>query len=141
MKQISAHLWQSDAHSAAPPTDDAVIYWMCGNAPAAPLGCVMVDFPIHDSDKGVPPEVFKDLVHLAFTFAHRPVLTVCQCGENRSGLMSALTLIARGFAVDRAIEIVQLNGPLACSKGDKRRSFWNEAFVKQVKEFFADEAA
>jgi len=139
MKQIAEGLWQTGTlHEERIPINDVdVVFWMCGQAPPAPFGKILIDYPIPDDPDGLPKEVFQDLWALACALRDKNILTVCNAGENRSGLVSVLVLLARGLNVERAISIVQENGPRYSA--DKEHAFWNPGFVRQVREAFGDE--
>jgi hypothetical protein len=130
MKQITEGLWQSPAHLAGNALNNFdVVFWMCGGSPIAPWGTILIDYAIPDDPNGLDPAVYADLVALADMFGARNVLTVCAAGENRSGLMSVLTLKARGMPTEAAIKLVQDNG----HNTSKGYSFWNPGFNKQVR--------
>lgn len=132
MKQIAEGLWQSSQRDVSSVSSEQfdVVFWMCGGPISVPFGVELVDFAIPDDPNGCAPELFDRLRRLAAAHAHLRVLTVCSMGENRSGLMSALILVARGMEPEDAVRRVQEKGPH--NSPDRPHSFWNPGFVKQV---------
>ena len=110
-----------------------VVFWMIPEPPQTPEGAIVVHYPIDDNDQGLDEDVFLRLYHLVDSLSDLRILTVCHAGENRSGLVSTMTLIAREIPVEEAIRTVQANGN--ANYGD--HSFWNPGFVAQVRRLLA----
>lgn len=126
MFEIEANLWQSPA-SAVDESDVAsfdVVFWLCGGLhPKPPFGkTLVIDYSIPDNSDGLSPVVFKELFALAKLFKRRRVLTVCKAGVNRSGLLSAMTLYARGHSMSKSIELVKAHN----------NALQNPGFVRQL---------
>lgn len=147
MKKISEKLWQFSAEfDSEIPQDATVVFWLCGRAPRRSLALskdrVLVDYEIPDDPNGLDAAVFDDLVDLARMYKDCGCMTVCQMGENRSGLMSTLILIARGVETEEAIKTVQDNGNMNSVQSQaKGHSFWNPGFAAQVRRAFGTREA
>lgn len=142
MKRIAEGLWQASAMRGFEiPKEAEVVFWLCGNAPkkhhALSTDRTLIDFEIPDDPTGLPDAVFQDLVEYARDYKDAGIITVCAMGENRSGLMSALVLIARGVPVEEAIATVQQNGNVNSLPAEtKGHSFWNAGFAEQVRRYY-----
>lgn len=132
MQEIAPGLYQAAlAHAstwtAAPQHVDVAVL-MASQAEPLPAGIEHQYFPIDDDAAGC--NHLDEVRSLASTLAQQRVLTVCHMGENRSGLLSALILIARGMDAATAVRTVQTRGPH--NSPTQAHSFWNPGFVKQV---------
>ena len=136
VKQIAAGLWQGalvhvlDEWEEITEEVDVVLVMaeVAGNPfPWTGKNLNILLDPIDDDPSGAAD--FSRLKALAVAFCDQRVLTVCHAGENRSGLMSALILRARGLTPFEAVLFVQQNGPV---NTDNDHSFWNPGFVQQV---------
>lgn len=87
--------------------------------------------PIPDDPNGVPSYTLKQLRFWAELLQNKRVLTCCHMGENRSGLASALLLIAQGKSAQEAIDTVRAAGPPLT---DNPYLLWNPGFVAQLLE-------
>ena len=135
MKQIAEKLWQGGTLLGGEiPEEVKVIFWMLEEPTPAFQG-IVVRYPIPDDDKGLDVTVFLRLLGLVNHCAELPLLAVCQAGENRSGLVCAMTLIMRGMEVEEAIKTVQKNG----NANTHAHSFWNPGFVRQVRKWLTRE--
>lgn len=104
-------LWQQQRH---PPPDLAPrIFVPFGDHTHAPINTA----------------VWDSLIALTKAHAQRRVLTICSQGKNRSGLMSALILIARGVSVETAIAQVKERG----SKPGSVEALSNKEFLKALR--------
>ena len=123
--RVSDDLWQAKARDVIEIAPFDVIFWMKASPPKAVFGeNTVIDFPIPDDDQGIPQERLMELWALTGAVKRKKVLTVCQAGQNRSGLASAMILMHRGLSAQQAIMTVQAqNGAL-----------WNEGFVRQLYE-------
>lgn len=110
--------------TASDHVDVAVL--MCGGT--LPHSIPQIDFPIDDNASGC--DRLAAVQELARSISTQRVLSVCHMGENRSGLLSALVLIARGESPEHAVALVQTNGPH--NSESQPHSFWNPGFIKQV---------
>lgn len=134
VRQIADGLYQAAlAHASlwncvAEHVDVAVL--MASAAEPMPEGVEHIYFPINDDANGT--EHFEDVRKLAQQLAPRRVLTICHMGENRSGLLSALILVARGMSNEAAIALVQQNG--SHNSPSQAHSLWNPGFVRQIRE-------
>ena len=135
MKQIAEKLWQGSAMLGYEmPEDIEVVFWLCGGwADLRDEPQIWIYYTIPDNPEGLDKTTFFKLWQLVNTFAGCSILTVCAAGENRSGLVAAMTLIARGMEVEEAIKTVQVNG----NSNTHDHSFWNPGFVRQVREWLA----
>jgi len=125
MYQIAEGLFQAPACTVNTLPDVDVIFWCCGGShPIPEFGKqVVIDYSFNDDPNGTDPETYANLKTLAKFVRNQRVLTVCQAGQNRSGLVSALILKARGFTTEQAISTVQAqNGAL-----------WNPGFLGQLR--------
>ena len=105
-----------------------VLVYMAGDAQVNPH-IPQISFPIDDNAEGC--DQFAEVQALAKSVVSKQVLTVCQVGENRSGLLSALILIERGWHPVSAVTTVQYYGPH--NSPTQPHSFWNPGFVRQVR--------
>ena len=87
-------------------------------------------FCIPDDPNGLDEETLARLRAICEFVKDQRVLTVCHMGENRSGLASALILIARGRTSQEAIRLIRASG--AVRSHGKPYLLWNPGFVKQV---------
>ena len=131
MKKISEGLWQVGIlfDEEGLPEEADTVFWMIDNTGSVAGSLIFVRYPIPDNDQGLDDEVFLCLWGLVQALANRKVVAVCQAGENRSGLVATMILIARGEKVEDAIATVQKNGNARTHK----HSFWNPGFVAQVR--------
>lgn len=122
MYRIHDDLYQSPAR-VAKTHDFDVVFWMKASPPKAQFGKqIVIDFPVPDSEKGLEQDQIETLWSLVNSVKDKKILTVCQAGQNRSGLVSAMVLMARGLPVETAIGKVQAhNGAL-----------WNPGFQRQL---------
>jgi protein-tyrosine phosphatase len=95
-------------------------------------GPQIIYFGIPDCATGLDQHVFDELRARCAALADKRVLTVCFMGENRSGLASALVLMARGKAPADAAKLVHERGPHRSVS--QPHSFWNPGFNRQVAE-------
>jgi hypothetical protein len=125
MHEVEEGLWQSSAYDAArmPLTTDFML-WLCYES-SPPHDSRVFYFPIPDSAEGLSIEHFWGLYGICQVLEGRTVTTVCAMGQNRSGLASAMILIARGWRVGDAIARVQTKIP---------NGLWNEGFVDQLRQ-------
>lgn len=134
MKQIAEGLWQDGVHwfDAGPPLPDVevVIFASEYDHRMVPDGADGIEMPFPDDANGVSPTILEALRGLCAGVAHRRVLTVCSVGENRSGLLSALILMARGMSAEDAISTVQKNGPARTHD----HALWNPGFLRQLRD-------
>ena len=115
--EISEGLWQVSAKhwpDEVPDVDVVIYAWplpitIDGHPPLGGVHYVQVTFGDHDHAP-MDDAVWDSLVALTRAHAGRRVMTVCKEGKNRSGLMSALILVARGVPVEEAIALVKANG-------------------------------
>ena len=100
-------------------------------------GFVKIVTPIPDDERHpLDREVLERLWSIARFVADKRVLTVCAAGQNRSGLASALILIARhGISGDEAIVRVQGYSGRAYSFHDTV-VLWNRDFQRQLRDRF-----
>lgn len=141
MKQITEGLWQAGImFDDDMPKEANTIFWMIEDGCTLPWASspyfdsqIFIRYPIPDDDQGIANETFQRLWALISAVEDRKILAVCQAGENRSGLVCCLVLIARGYGVEEAIKLVQENGNARTHK----HSFWNVGFVSQVRKFFS----
>ena len=129
VREIAPGLYQAawtDASTWTGGSVDVLVY-MAGDAQVNP-NIPQISFPIDDNAEGC--DRFADVQTLAKSLASKQVLTVCQIGENRSGLLSALILVARGWDPISAVTTVQYHGPH--HSATQPHSFWNPGFVRQV---------
>ena len=90
---------------------------------------------VPDSEDGLTTAEFRKLVgFLSEIPANAPAVTMCEAGENRSGLASVVLLVLRGMDVDEAILLVREKVPPIT---DQRWVFWNRGFVAQVRAWAA----
>ena len=130
MKQIADGLWQAGTRlGGALPPETKAIFWMIDESPPETQGIILIHYPIPDNDQGLDETVFLRLYHLVDALSDLPIMAVCQAGENRSGLVAVMVLIARGATVEDAIATVQREG----NARTHAHSFWNPGFVAQVK--------
>ena len=133
-KEIAPGLWQSPLHSLIDEWDelqqhvDVIVVMALGGDLTVLNAPLVLHFPISDDPAGC--EQIGQVRVLAGILSSYSVLTVCQMGENRSGLLSALILRARGDSPEKAVRTVQQNGP--STTDPERGSFWNPGFVQQV---------
>ena len=126
--EIAPGLYQAAVADASTWTGSVdVLVSMAGDAQVNP-NIPQISFPIDDNANGC--DRFADVQALAKSVASRQVLAVCQIGENRSGLLSALILVARGWHPISAVTTVQYHGPH--HSATQPHSFWNHGFVRQV---------
>lgn len=118
--EIAERLWQAGVEWLPPelPTVDLIIHavplpdalWQLQRHPPASLAPrIFVPFGDH-THEDMPDATWDTLVALSKAHRHRRVLAVCSQGKNRSGLISALILIARGHGAEDAIAQVQERG-------------------------------
>ena len=122
MIKIEEGLWQSGLMIGAgerwAKARPEVIWQLTEDVPEYPRieecqGVVKIVSPIEDDDRTtMSDEVFARLWSIAKFVAGRQVLTVCMAGQNRSGLASALILLARhGYSGKAAIKVVRAAAP------------------------------
>ena len=95
-------------------------------------GIVKIVMPIPDDPNGLDQERWDRLWSICEFVKDKRVLTVCHMGENRSGLASAMILMARGRSPAEAIRLIRASGP-ARSAGQPYL-LWNPGFARQVAE-------
>ena len=132
VQQIADGLYQSAlAHAStwteAPQYVDVAVL-MATPAEPLPVGVRHIMCPIADNAEGCT--CLEAVKALASSISTERVLAVCHMGENRSGLLSALILIARGMDSQEAIRLVQERGPH--NSPTQAHSFWNPGFIRQV---------
>ena len=133
-KEIESGLWQSPLHSVIEEWNelrqhvDIIVVMTLGGDLTAINAPLVMHFPIPDDPGGC--EQIGQVRMLARILSSYRVLTVCQMGENRSGLLSALILQARGASPEEAVQTVQQKGP--ATTDPERGSFWNPGFVQQI---------
>jgi len=125
--QTGTLIWEE---SDVPPDVDVVLFCAKVEPAMVPEGGTTLVFQFEDSERGVPPDKWEALVHLCASIADQKVMTVCQAGENRSGLASALVLIGRGVAVWDAVKKVQSSGKTIITEFPG--PLWNRGFVDQL---------
>ncbi len=135
IKKIAPGLWQSALAHVLPnwnsiSADCHTIALMATLAEPLPGNVPLIYFPIDDNASGT--DRLDTIRELAKMLANVPVLTVCHIGENRSGLLSALILVERGYKPAEAVALVQREGPH--NSPTQAHSFWNPGFVRQVLE-------
>lgn len=135
MKQIAEGLWQVGVmfDDDGLPQEADTVFWMIEDACTIAGSPVFVRYPIPDNDQGLDDVVFLRLWHLVNALSDRKIMAVCQAGENRSGLVATMVLIARGATVEDAIATVQKEG----NARTHAHSFWNSGFVAQVRRLLA----
>ena len=127
--EIAPSLYQAAWTDASTWTGSVdVLVCMAGNAHVNP-NIPQISFPIDDNAEGC--DRFVEVQNLAKSVATQRVLTVCHMGENRSGLLSALILVERGWYPVSAVTTVQFYGPH--TSPSQPHSFWNPGFVRQVR--------
>ncbi len=93
----------------------------------------VVFLPFDDSEEGVPFDVWNQLVDRLKAIDHTEgVVTICQAGENRSGLVSALLLgLKEDLPPDEAIALIrkQIN-----PNTTMEHVLWNKGFVSNLQD-------
>jgi len=109
--------------------DIDVIWLMADMVEQLPAKVPLLQTPIPDDPNGLPDALFAYLQRWAKVLSGVRVLTVCHMGENRSGLASALLLMAQGKTAQGAIAAIRASGtPLT----DNPYFLWNPGFVRQL---------
>ena len=125
--QTGLFLWSDDSE---PPEVDVVLFCAGEDVRMLPPGAESVQFRFDDIEEGLPAERFAALLALCERLAGKRVMTVCAAGENRSGLASALILVARGMTPFEALLKVRAGGRTIVS--GYPYPLWNPGFTSQL---------
>lgn len=113
-----------------PPHVDVILFCAREMSAMVEPGVERVAFPFIDAPDGLSEERFLELAALCRELSSRRVMTVCEAGENRSGLASALVLVGRGLSPSEALAVVRSHGPTPYTGA--AHLLWNDGFVKQL---------
>lgn len=127
--RIDDRLWQVGARhwpNEVPMVD--IVISAYEDVPAIDVPLVLIPFGDHDHVE-LDPGIFAALQGFAEGVKDLCVMTVCAEGKNRSGLMSALILHARGMRIDDAIFTVKEKA----SKPGTVGALSNSMFIKALR--------